>query len=113
MTTLHWQRTRDYVSKMLKSCSATILKTSMGDILQGKVSNGLISRLRLFARWRDNNGIFALDKETEELDQINTPLAGLRDLKEQALEELCVVAPQLRVKLLRKGCRWTECFVRR
>ena len=99
----NWQRTRDYVAKMLRSYSTTILKTSMGDMLQGKVSNGLMNRLRLFARWRDNNGIFALDKDTEEFDQINTPLAGLKDLKEQALEELCVVARQPRVKLLRKG----------
>ena len=62
-----------------------------------------MNRLRLCARRRDNNGIFALDKEIEELEQINTPLAVLKDQKEQALEELCVVARQSRMKLLRKG----------
>lgn len=100
---VNWQRTRDYVAKMLRSYSCTALKTDMGSGMQGLVNQNLTNRLRVFARLRDNNGIFALNKETEELEQINTPLAGLKDLKDQALEELCVVARQPRVKLLRKG----------
>lgn len=99
----NWQQTRNYVNKMLKSFSTTTLKTNMSKTLAGKVDRDITQRLNVWAMMRDNNGIFAIDKNSEELEQINTPLAGLKDLKEQALEELCVVARQPRVKLLRKG----------
>ena len=45
-------------------------------------------RVRYFARNRDNYGIELVDKEDEDIVQINTPLSGAMDIVRQALEML-------------------------
>jgi uncharacterized protein len=49
---------------------------------------GLFERLRLFSQMRDNRGIFAVDKDSEEMDSIAVPLAGLSELQAQAQEHM-------------------------
>lgn len=56
--------------------------------------------MKVLARFRNNDGVLALDKESEDLAQINTPLSGVRDLVQQSLELLAALNRTPAVKLL-------------
>jgi len=94
----NWLRTRQSVSDLINQFSTTVLATSMGDILQSAdaddpdAGNNLISRADLFTAMRSNKGLMLLDKEREELLQINTPLSGLDALQAQSQEQMCSVS---------------------
>ena len=87
----NWLRTRQSVSDLIHNFSITALQTNMDEILQGTdtTGNGLVARAQLFAANRDNQGFFLLDKDREQLVQINTPLGGLHELQAQAQEQMC------------------------
>jgi len=94
----NWLRTRQSVSDLINQFSITVLATSMGDILESAESddpdsgNNLLARADLFTAMRSNKGLMLLDKEREELMQINTPLSGLDALQAQAQEQMCSVS---------------------
>jgi phage-related protein (TIGR01555 family) len=89
----NWLRTRQSVSDMINIYSITALQTDMSAVLQGGDSGDqLLKRAELFTQMRSNKGLMVLDKELEELVQINTPLSGLDALQAQSLEQLCVVS---------------------
>ena len=90
----NWLRTRQSVSDLVSNFSVTALSTSMDQILSGDDEDGsqLLSRAELFTSLRTNKGLMLLDKEREELGQINTPLSGLYQLQAQAQEHLCSVS---------------------
>lgn len=84
-----YQRTADSVSQLVRAFSLTILSTDMSGILSGgEGSANLWLRAGLFNKGRDNTGLMLLDKEAEEISQINTPLSGLADLLNKAKEDL-------------------------
>lgn len=84
-----YQRTADSVSQLVRAFSLTILSTDMSGILSGgEGSASLWLRAGLFNKGRDNTGLMLLDKEAEEISQINTPLSGLADLLNKAKEDL-------------------------
>lgn len=90
----NWLRTRQSVSDLINNFSITALKTSMDQILQGgddDDGDSLFKRADLFTAMRSNRGLMLLDKDREELVQINTPLGGLHELQAQAQEQLCSV----------------------
>jgi len=91
----NWLRTRQSVSDLINNFSITALKTSMDQILQGgddDASDDLFKRADLFTAMRSNRGLMLLDKDREELEQINTPLGGLHELQAQAQEQMCSVS---------------------
>jgi len=89
----NWLRTRQSVSDLINNFSITALKTTMGQVLQGSSDGAnVFARADLFTATRSNRGLMLLDKDTEELDQVNTPLSGLSDLQAQSLEQLCTVS---------------------
>ena len=89
----NWLRTRQSVSDMINIYSITALQTDMAAVLQGgDDGNQLLKRAELFTQMRSNKGLMVLDKELEELVQINTPLSGLDALQAQSLEQICVVS---------------------
>lgn len=97
-----WQRTVDSVSDLIKAFSITGLKTDMGQVLTGG-QNGksqLIMRAQLFSMLRDNLNTMLIDKEMEELFQINTPLTTLDALVQKAQEQLASPSHTPMVKLL-------------
>jgi phage-related protein (TIGR01555 family) len=98
----NWLRTRDSVGDIVHSFSLTILKTNMQNILAGGDPDGheFYKRLDLFNGMRDNRGVMAIDKDAEEVEQINTPLSELADLQAQAQEQLCSVSRSPVIKLL-------------
>lgn len=98
----NWLRTRNSVGDLIHSFSLTILATEMGSALQGDVlsGNALIDRIQLFNQLRDNRGTMAVDKNSEAIEQINTPLSGLDALQAQAQEQMSSISSIPLVKLL-------------
>lgn len=92
----NWLRTRQSVSDLIANFSITALATSMDQVLQGDeggdAAGDLFARAKLFTLGRSNQGLMLLDKEREELVQINTPLSGLHELQAQSQEQMCSVS---------------------
>lgn len=90
----NWLRTRQSVSDLIHSFSTMVLKTNMATVIQGAVGgvNSLLKRIALFNRARDNRGVMAIDKDTEELENVSTPLGTLDKLQAQAQEQIASVA---------------------
>lgn len=96
----NWIRARNSISDMVHSFSVSGLKTNLATLIQEDPSgNSLFERLAFFNMSRDNRGTFAIDKDTEEFFQFNTPLSGLDALQTQAIEMLCYVSNIPPVKL--------------
>jgi phage-related protein (TIGR01555 family) len=89
----NWLRTRQSVSDLINNFSTTALATDMSQILQGDDDgSGLLNRAQLFTAHRSNKGMMLVDKDREELVQVNTPLGGLHELQAQSQEQLCSVS---------------------
>jgi len=88
----NWLRTRQSVSDLLHSFSTMVLATDMGTILQGGAATNLLTRLQLFNQTRDNRGVMAINKETEELTNVSTPLGTLDKLLAQSQEQIASVS---------------------
>lgn len=87
----NWLRTRQSVADLINNFSITALATSMDQILQGESGSELFARADFFTAMRSNKGLMLLDKEREELVQLNTPLSGLHELQAQSQEHMCSV----------------------
>jgi len=88
----NWLRTRNSVGDLVHSFSLSILKTNMQATLSGAADPSLFMRADLFNQVRDNRGLMLVDKDSEEVEQINTPLSGVHELQAQAQEHLCSVS---------------------
>lgn len=88
----NWLRTRQSVSDLLHSFSTMVLATDMSTILGGGQAKSLLDRLDLFNRARDNRGVMAINKESEELTNVSTPLGTLDKLQAQAQEQIASVS---------------------
>jgi phage-related protein (TIGR01555 family) len=95
-----YQRTADSISDLVHAFSLTILATDMSSILAGDNDPNTLLRAGLFNKHRDNTGLMLLDKEAEEISQINTPLTGLPELLRQAQEQMAAPSHTPLVKLL-------------
>lgn len=83
----HFRENREQVNRLLKKFSMSVIKAKMKDQLyNGKSLKVLSDRVRLLAKYRNNDGIALLDFDTEDFVQVNTPLAGLTDIVRQSLE---------------------------
>jgi len=89
-----WLVTRQSIADMINMYSITVLATDMSQVLSGvtNAAGSFLDRLNLFSQTRSNKGIMALDKEREEVIQVNTPLSGLAELQSQAQEHMCAVS---------------------
>lgn len=83
----NWLRTRQSVSDLISAFSQMILKTVMASTLSGASGTGLDDRAALFNNYRDNSGLFLLDKETEDFANVSAPLGTLDKLQAQAQEQ--------------------------
>ena len=85
------QSITDSIAKLITMFSLTGIKTDMSAILQGDEggANQLLARLKTMALGRDNQGIVALDTNSDEdFFQINTPLSGLDALLDKFTQML-------------------------
>lgn len=85
-----WLRTAKSVNDLINIFSIVNLKTNMQSTLEDGGDNGLtlMQRLKLFTVSRDNRGVFATDKDDEELEILNVTLSGLHELQAQAQEHM-------------------------
>ncbi len=89
----NWLRTRQSVSDLLNNFSITALATRMDQVLSGEDGgDNLFARADLFTATRSNKGLMLLDKDSENLIQVNTPLSGLHELQAQSQEHMCSVS---------------------
>jgi phage-related protein (TIGR01555 family) len=96
-----YQRTADSVAQIVQAFSLTILSTDMSGILaNGESDANLWLRAGIFNRFRENSGLMLLDKESEVIDQINTPLTSLPDLLTKSQEQMAGPSHTPLVKLL-------------
>ena len=88
----NWIRTRQSVSDLLHSFSTMVLATDLSTVLGGGGAEALVSRAQLFNKTRDNRGLMMVNKDSEELTNVSTPLSELAELQSQAQELLASVA---------------------
>jgi phage-related protein (TIGR01555 family) len=89
----NWLRTRQSVADLINNFSITALATSMDQVLQGEDDGtDLFARATLFTATRSNKGLMLLDKDREDLVQLNVPLGGLHELQAQSQEHMCSVS---------------------
>lgn len=95
-----YQRTADSISDLIHAFSLTILATDMSSILAGDNDPNIALRASLFNQYKSNDGMMLLDKESEEISQINTPLTGLHELLSKSQEQMAAPSHTPLVKLL-------------
>lgn len=95
----NWLRTRQSVADLIKSFSTMILKTDLSQLLSPGCEE-LSKRAELMAAYRDNRGLQIVDKDSEDLENIATPLSGLDKLQAQSQEHLASISGIPLVKLL-------------
>ena len=88
-----WLRTRKSVNDLINNFSVTMLATDMSTTLEdGNDGSGLLNRLQMFTLNRNNQGVGAINKDSEEIVQVNTPLSGLSELQAQSQEHMSAPA---------------------
>jgi phage-related protein (TIGR01555 family) len=96
----NWLRTRQSVSDLVHAFTVFVLKTNLAGLLSGGAGEQEIMRMELFNRARDSKGLFVLDKDTEEFDNVSVPLGTLDKLQAQSQEQMSSVSSIPLVKLL-------------
>lgn len=94
---------RESAQELLNKFSLTCWKTNMAQVLQGASTSDLVKRAKLFNKMKHNSGVMLLDKETEDMVQINTPLGGVRDIVDMSLSLLTAVWRIPKIKYLGEG----------
>jgi uncharacterized protein len=97
-----WLSTRQAVADLIRAFSIMCLSTDMmsGNAPGGTAGAGnAATRAALFNSFRDNMGLFLLNKETEEFTNVSAPLSGLHELQAQAQEHQASVSRIPLVKL--------------
>jgi len=88
----NWLQTRESTSDLLSAFSQMVLATDLSTLLGGGDGGDVLARVDVFNRTRDNRGTMVIDKGTEELTNVVTPLAGLADLQAASQEQMASVA---------------------
>jgi iron uptake system EfeUOB component EfeO/EfeM len=70
---------KEAVSKIIKKFSLLTFKTDTQKLLQNGDS-GVEDRIATMAKYRDNDSVFIVDINEEDVAQINTPLTGLKEI---------------------------------
>lgn len=83
-------RTRQSVSDLISSFSTMVLHTDLQTTVQAG-GDQLFARMDLFNLLRDNRGLMAVNKESEDLTNVTTPLGTLDALQAQSQEQMASV----------------------
>lgn len=84
---LHFTETREAAARLLTKFSLTILKTGSMQFVRKDAA----TRVQKMVQERDNDGMYVIDNETEDIVQLNTPLSGITDIVRQGLELLACI----------------------
>ena len=97
----HFQANRDAANRLLDKFSTFVFKTDVASFFTaGKDLSDLDYRMALLARGRKNDAVLAVDKETEEVVKLETPLSGVSEIVRQSLEHIACLNHTPAVKLL-------------
>jgi phage-related protein (TIGR01555 family) len=94
----NWLKTRTSVGRLISNFSIVGVATQMGNMLIGVGDDAtgdgedLIARSDLFIGQRDNQGLMMIDKDTEEMFNLTTPLTTLDALQAQSQEHMSSVS---------------------
>lgn len=83
----NWLETRQSVNDVINAFSVMVLKTDLQAQLAGQ-GDSLEARAAMFNYMRDNRGLFMLNKDSEEFDNVSAPLGSLDKLQAQAQEHM-------------------------
>lgn len=92
-----FEKMNDDIMGIINSMRTTILKTNTSKIRNGDPSNiikngrTMQQRVKMYNIQKNNFGTVVIDKETEEIQEINTTLAGLSDLLTSFMDQISVV----------------------
>lgn len=95
----NWLRTRQSVADIVHAFSVMVLATDLQTSLHAD-GDQLFKRIDLFNALRDNKGLMAINKDTEEFDNVSAPLGTLDMLQAQTQEHMAAVSRIPTVKLL-------------
>lgn len=85
-----FRKNRESANRLLSKFSCNFIKTNLADWLYNRGSRAAVAqRVKNFVRFRNNDGVALLDKESEDFFQANTPLSGVDALVSQSLQ-FCV-----------------------
>jgi phage-related protein (TIGR01555 family) len=87
----NWLRARQSVSDLISSFTTWKLKTNLSQSVQ-LGGEELFKRLELFNDLKDNQGLMALDLDTENLENVSVPLGSLDELQAQSQEHMASIA---------------------
>lgn len=99
---LHFQECRLASQRLLTKFSLTVFKTQMfnGGAFGVQEAANMDRRIKYFVQNRNNDGVQVIDKESEDIVKLETPLSGVTDIARQALEFLAAINRTPAVKLL-------------
>ena len=95
----NWLKTRQGVQDIITSFNVFALMTNLGESLQAD-DDQVFKRAEMFNRYRDNQGLMILDKDSEDFKNVAVPLGGLSELKAQAQQDMCSVSRTPSIKLI-------------
>lgn len=79
-------------SELLKSFSMVVLKTNMAEAFSDVGYQKFKERADAFTQFRDNRNFYVLNKDTEELEILASPLTGIPEFVSQSLEQVATAA---------------------
>jgi phage-related protein (TIGR01555 family) len=94
-----WLQTRQSVADLVKSFSVMVLMTDLSTLMQPNNMGNLLARVAMFNMFRDNQGAFVVNKNSEDFKNVSTSLAGVDHLQAQSQEHMSSVVRIPLVKL--------------
>lgn len=95
----NWLSTRQGVNDIILAYSVFVLSTDMSSIMSGGAGEDFYNRIDIFNATRNNRGVMAISKDSEDFKNVAAPLSGLDKLQAQAQEHIAAVAKLPLVKL--------------
>ena len=85
-------KTRDSVNRMISTYSMPGIKTNMMSVLTGDDGDDVVNRAQLYNAQRDNQGLFVIDKEAEDMFHYQAALGTLDKLQAQSQEHMSSIS---------------------
>ena len=96
---LAFEHSSKAAARMLGKYACTVFKTDMNDVLSGGSGSEVQKRIDYFATRRDNDGVMAIDMESEDIVLSSHSLAGVVDIVRQTMEIVAAQFGEPAVKL--------------
>lgn len=95
----HFNDCASAAARLLQKFSCTVFATDMQELFTGGRGANIQRRIAYFARNRDNDGVMTVDKESEAISDVSTPIGGVTDIVRQQMEIVAAMFGEPAVKL--------------